>query len=769
MFRGNWFFHAQMRLPLRALRSGALAILLSTAHVAAAAPDSHQVRLPARKGGIAELSAKGPQKQQGDVFRADDDVVITYQDLRLRADHVEFNTKTQEALARGNVKFDYLNQHLDGTEAEYNVRTGHGVFHNVRGTVKIDRRPNPSLLVTENPLSFEAKEVERIGEYTYIIRHAWVTVCDPNHAKWKFYAPHAYLHLDKSVALINANFRLFRVPLIWLPYASAPAGRKIRQSGLLIPDVGQSSRKGFILGDAYYWAPTEWMDATVGAQLLSRRGSAQRGDFRARPWENTSINYNYYGVVDRGLKDASGVRQPQGGHQQRFELQSILPGGWRAVADYNQLSSLTFRLAFADTYGDAINSEVRSAFFLTNNFDGFSLNFAALNDKNFLTILPQTSVLLRNAPEGRFSSVDRPPWKHLPVYFGFAAFADAVHREDQTLDTPGLVQREEFAPRVTLPLHWGPWLGVTPTAAFRGTRYGASLGPTGAFDPHAITRNTGEFAVELRPPAFERIFDRPKSGEKWKHTVEPYVTYRYVTGVNNFGRFIRFDANATLTDTNEAEYGVTQRLFRKEGDAQPEEFINWRVMQKHFFDPTFGGAIVPGTRNVFPALDSLTPFAFADGPRNWSPIVSDFKVTPAGRYDAEQILEYDNQRRKLATIGTLIKVKPYRQFYATIAHFRLDSNPILAPLSNQVRALVGYGELNRRGFNATGGMSYDFTNNTLQNQLVQISYNGACCGIALEYRRLALGTIRTENQFRVALILANFGTFGNLRRQERIF
>ena len=107
--------------------------------------------------------------------------------------------------------------------------------------------------------------------------------------------------LDKTVALVNANFRLFRVPLVWLPYANAPAGRKVRQSGFLIPDVGQSSRKGFILGDAFYLAPTPWMDATIGGQYMSRRGLLERGSFRAKPFENTSIEYSYFGVDDRGM------------------------------------------------------------------------------------------------------------------------------------------------------------------------------------------------------------------------------------------------------------------------------------------------------------------------------------------------------------------------------------------------------------------------------------------------------------------------------------
>ena len=119
--------------------------------------------------------------------------------------------------------------------------------------------------------------------------------------------------------------------------------------------------------------------------------------------------------------------------------------------------------------------------------------------------------------------------------------------------------------------------------------------------------------------------------------------------------------------------------------------------------------------------------------------------------------------------GTLIKIRPVQNFNFTVAHFSIDNSAFLQPVANQIRALVGYGDINRRRWNATFGFSYDVDQNVLQNQLVQVSYNGSCCGIALEYRRLALGPIRTENQFRVALIIANIGTFGNLRRQERIY
>ena len=757
---------------------------------------AQQVHLPSAKGGVADLEAK-TQSRRGDVTTADGDVDIHYGDTRLRADHVEFNSKTFEAVATGHVQLDYNNEHLDAGEAHYNVSTGHGLFHNVRGNVKIERRPNPAILISENPLYFEALDVERFPGDVYLIHRAWITICDPEHPKWQFYAPNARIRLDKTVALINANFRLFRVPLIWFPYATAPAGHRVRQTGFLIPDIGQSSRKGFILGDAFYWAPLPWMDATMGAQFLSRRGVVERGEFRAKPFENTSIAYNYFGVQDRGLLNPDGSRSPQGGEQQRVEIQSLLPGGWRVVADYNQLSSLTFRLAFADSFGEATNSEIRSAIFLTNNFRGFSLNFAGLNDKSFLTLpvaatsttaaIPATSVALRNVPEARFGSVEQAPWRNLPVYFGFDAFAGVVNRSDRNIQTPNFVDRYEFAPRVTVPLHFGSWLGVTTSAAFRTTSYGGSLNSAGNLGVASIKRHSGEFTVDLRPPVLERFFDRAslkkdKSRRRYKHTIEPAFTYRYVTGVNNFADFIRFDSNATLTDTSEIQYGFTQRVFLKEGDGQPQELLAWSIFQKHYFDPTFGGAIVNGQRNVFQALDSITPFAFAFGPRNWSPIVSDIKITPGGPYDVEQILQYDPHNQRLVTIGTLLKVKPYSEFFATIAHFRLDDNPSVSdlqppsqrlpfqqPLSNQIRALMGYGSETRKGFNFVGGVGYDFNNKTLQNQIVQASYNGGCCGFAVEYRRINLGQVRTENQFRIAFMIANIGTFGNLRHQEKIF
>ena len=50
-----------------------------------------------------------------------------------------------------------------------------------------------------------------------------------------------------------------------------------------------------------------------------------------------------------------------------------------------------------------------------------------------------------------------------------------------------------------------------------------------------------------------------------------------------------------------------------------------------------------------------------------------------------------------------------------------------------------------------------------------MNYNGSCCGIGFEVRRFSFGTIRNENLYMAVFRIANLGSVGNLRRQEKIF
>ncbi|MBI3208849.1 MAG: hypothetical protein HYZ37_08100, partial [Candidatus Solibacter usitatus] len=103
-----------------------------------------------------------------------------------------------------------------------------------------------------------------------------------------------------------------------------------------------------------------------------------------------------------------------------------------------------------------------------------------------------------------------------------------------------------------------------------------------------------------------------------------------------------------------------------------------------------------------------------------------------------------------------------------VGHAYVHGDPKLSPPFNQFRGLLGIGQENRRGWNAAFSAYYDFNRGVMQFATTQVTYNYDCCGISVQYRRFNFGT-RNENQFRVAFAVANIGSFGTLKRQERIF
>ena len=122
-----------------------------------------------------------------------------------------------------------------------------------------------------------------------------------------------------------------------------------------------------------------------------------------------------------------------------------------------------------------------------------------------------------------------------------------------------------------------------------------------------MNRKDFEGELEVRPPRLEKIYQKGIFGKALKHTIEPSMTYHYVSGVNNFLGVIRFDSTDIVSDTNEVEYGLTNRIYVKprnqkcennDPDAPcsrvPTELLTWEVAQKYFIDPYFGGALVPG-------------------------------------------------------------------------------------------------------------------------------------------------------------------------------
>ena len=757
------------------------------------------------------------QEKDGPVFKLHGNVEIRYLDRVLQADDVNYNSKTGDVAVDGHVIIDGgpNDEHIEANRGTYNLRSEAGRFENVTGTTGIRLRGTRLTLTSSSPFYFTGKVVEKTGPDHYRVYDGTITTCELPHPKWEFNAHKVVVDVGGNAKIYRSTFRIKGVPILYFPFATHPVQPLPRQSGFLIPNVGRSSRKGTILGESIFWAINRSTDVTFGTEYFSSRGWAPQGEFRIRPSDTSFVDLNYFGVLDRGFGNP---KVDQGGHNIRLDGEGAFGHNFRGVANIDYLSSFVFRLAFNEIFSQAVYSEVKSQVFLSNTTRGFSSNALTQRYQNFESTTPGDVITILHAPSFQSSSVDRQLGKS-PLYWSYDVALEGLSRSEPSFRTAPLVGRFDLAPTLSLPLLLRGW-SLRPEIALRTTLYTQQLAPSsgvGVAINDLVNRKALEGSIELRPPALDRVFDREFRGRKWKHVIEPRLAYRYVTGVNNFPNILRFDARDILSNTNEVEYAVVNRLYAKHTSEQPEdcgsagmpslnvgrptsanripwerqggpqeapcetgppvrEIVTWELAQKYFLDPTFGGALVPGRRNVFTTTADFTGIAFLTDARRLSPLISRLRIQTTARTDAEWDIDYDFKK---GLINSSMAFVNYRIGQFTLgggdAYLRapgetLVSNTIAGPERfNQFRLLLGYGYPNKRGFSGATNLGFDANLGFLQYSALQTTYNWDCCGVSLEYRRFALGSVRNENQFRFTFALSNIGAVGNLRRQERLF
>jgi len=118
-----------------------------------------------------------------------------------------------------------------------------------------------------------------------------------------------------------------------------------RQSGIEIPEIENSSTKGIVLGEEFYWAINRSTDLTLGLEYLSNRGWQERSTFRFKGLGNDFVTGHYSGLQDRGYF-TGGVYVNQGGEDATFLGRHDFAAHNRVVGDLEYLSSFAYREAF---------------------------------------------------------------------------------------------------------------------------------------------------------------------------------------------------------------------------------------------------------------------------------------------------------------------------------------------------------------------------------------------------------------------------------------
>ncbi|HRI04231.1 MAG TPA: LPS assembly protein LptD [Pyrinomonadaceae bacterium] len=723
---------------------------------------------------------------------------------RMQADEITIYEAENKMVAIGSVIFDQGDdQRITGARAVWNYKTKLGTFEDSTG---FTNQTNDGTVIY-----FTAERVERVSLTEIVVIKGKFTACVEAVPKWSFTADRASIKINDRLRLKNGRFRVKDIPLMIVPFASISIKEKARSSGFLTPTFGYSGRKGLRLSTAYYQTLGDSADVTFRGDLYSKRGIGYGLDLRTRANSRSFFNAGFYAVKDRIFGPKADATHPdQGGSIVYAEGVHYFPNGFTAAADFRLTSSLAFRQEFSDGIQQIISPIENSQVFINKSWNDYTLNILA---RSQVISIPNVKEKTRNLPSINFEKRPSMPAFLKGVYFSFKTSLEGVSRREEVDDlalyqqmtghdpivTPSVVQRFDIYPQIILPLYT-KYFNFTTTASARVTYYSNSFDSFRRVISDDVIRKYGELTFDVRPVALAKNYYGKNDKFRFRHVIEPYLTYRLVRGVDNFNRIIRFDHVDTIANTNEIEYGIINRFYtRKYGEAvtseaqkllqekgdkskassvQPYEIFSLSIRGKYFLDETFGGALVPGFRNQIEPMTAMSFYTFGGVPRRFSPLNIDATYRPQKTIFVNTRLDYglsgDGLRAISATIGydkPLFKL--FQTFYYTRAITLIPSLAQYADINGKEPGTLRGSQwspsvfVGNRNQGLYGGASFffDFENPRAAKQspmissLVTLGYAYDCCSLAMQYYTFNVG-VRKENRLTFSFRLNGIGAFG---------
>jgi LPS-assembly protein len=354
----------------------------------------------------------------------------------------------------------------------------------------------------------------------------------------------------------------------------------------------------------------------------------------------------------------------------------------------------------------------------------------------------------------------------------------------------------------TVPLRWRWLLGeqvrhtIEPDVAYRSVHGVDNFLGVLRFDDVDLQSDTDELKYALT----QHLYFKPRAKPVKPHAVKPGCEAQPAKAEAEEPNAIDAEPRASIDANGIPNISATapdqptrthspHKSGCSEAPVQPsqQEWFSWELAQKHFFAENFGGAVINGRRNIFTTTLDLSGIAFLTEARSTSPLVSRMRLRTSSHTDIAWDFDYDTGAKRFTSSNTFLDVHEGKVFggfsYALLnAPGRFHSEVIntgtntatgltTSAVSNfsQMRVLLGYGTPSQPGLAVAASAGIDLNLDSAQYITAQASYNWNCCGLALEYRKYDLGTIRNEGAYSFNFTLANIGSAGNLRRAQSLF
>jgi LPS-assembly protein len=685
-------------------------------------------------------------------------VEISWKEYKIYADHMEYNLKTKEIMAKGRVTMISRETVLSGEKLQFNLNDRTGVLYDVYGQVP------PSV-------TYKTDKLTQVDNDTLTFDKINFTSCNQLVPRWRISCSRGKIKKEKYIAMNHVVFKIKKIPVFYVPYLRYPLPDSGRATGFLFPGIGRSSLRGFFLLNSFYWDIKPNVDLTLGLDYYGKAGIGMYEEFRYLfKFMDGGIKF-YYFKYKPSVVLAEGEKPPAGNsfysknstdyllemnHKQDINFLNT-----KLIVSIDKQSDANFLRLFSNDFDAVLRRISRSSVSLASNFANnirFSVN-AAIHDTYYT--FNNSSLSLRYLPNISFNWNQQKIWI-LPGRFSLETSFSNVQRVGKSFDEDeGLYlsditsQRINIKPMYSLSMIKTPWLSVKSDISSVNSIYLKSRDPNidiskpGAIldEPLYLSYNTA--LVEMKGPIFSRIFEFKNS--KWKHLIEPKITMRYVTQVDPAEREKLIPVDYfDYPSYSFVGFSLTNRLLTKGKTASSAgEILSFSVSQDYYFDPELAhrGRAINGK---FPEFSELT---------------TTLRFIPIQHLslDAQLIynyfLEAETFMNKFTRIRVNLTYTNRKSFLWGNFNYTRYVNPYTTKQNVFNRDVIG-GRLNLDipGFpiKLDSNINYDITAKEFRYGSTKIIFDYQCIKFIGELRMFRYGG-RIETQFNAGITFGNLG------------
>ena len=308
---------------------------------------------------------------------------VSYQDMTLTADYIEYDMKTNTVYARG--RQDESGKWVGQPE----MTQGKATYKMEELKYNFDSRKSiiTNMITQESEGLLQGEKIKMMPDQSVNMQKGMYTVCDLEH-------PHYYMKLSMAKVVTKPSQKtvfgpafpvIADVPIpIGLPFGFVPS-KPTRATGLLMPTFGEEVARGFFVKDAgMYFVLGDYFDLSLTGSYFTLGSYAV--DINSRYKVNYKFTGNFsltYSNDQTGEKGSADFRQSKNFGLKWSHTQDAKshPGTtFSASVNFSSPSNSRYNSRSVD---EALQNQVSSSVSYSHNWNGkVSLSFNALHNQN---------------------------------------------------------------------------------------------------------------------------------------------------------------------------------------------------------------------------------------------------------------------------------------------------------------------------------------------------------------------------------------------------